>query len=62
MAAQDDILHWSGPDGGFVAIGVRARSRQADAIRSRLAARGLKATTVDTANRLQSREFGVTLV
>nr|WSY58123.1 hypothetical protein OG999_12655 [Streptomyces sp. NBC_00886] len=33
-----------------------------DAIRSRLAAHGLKATTVDTANRLQGREFDVTLV
>lgn len=40
---------------------LRAHGR-ADAIRSRLAARGLKAITVDTAGRLQGGELDVTLV
>ncbi|MFK4273574.1 helicase, partial [Streptomyces milbemycinicus] len=44
-----------------IAIGT-ARTVQADAVRSRLAARGLTGITVDTANRLQGREFDVTLV
>ncbi|GCD33608.1 helicase [Streptomyces chrestomyceticus JCM 4735] len=43
------------------AIGT-ARTVQADAVRSRLAACGLTGITVDTANRLQGREFDVTLV
>ncbi|WCH91215.1 AAA family ATPase [Streptomyces moderatus] len=44
-----------------IAIGA-ARTIQADAVRARLAARGLTDITVDTANRLQGREFDVTLV
>ncbi|MCF0082206.1 AAA family ATPase [Streptomyces lomondensis] len=44
-----------------IAVGA-ARTVQADAVRSRLAARGRTAITVDTANRLQGREFDVTLV
>ncbi|MEU5425267.1 AAA family ATPase [Streptomyces olivoreticuli] len=44
-----------------IAIGA-ARTVQAEAVRSRLAERGLTAVTVDTANRLQGREFDVTLV
>ncbi|CAL9292578.1 AAA family ATPase [Streptomyces sp. SudanB52_2052] len=44
-----------------IAIGA-ARTVQADAVRSRLTARGLRSITVDTANRLQGREFDVTLV
>ncbi|MFF3286438.1 AAA family ATPase [Streptomyces sp. NPDC003023] len=44
-----------------IAIGT-ARTVQADAVRARLAARGLTGITVDTANRLQGREFDVTLV
>ncbi|CAM5373184.1 AAA family ATPase [Streptomyces abikoensis] len=44
-----------------IAIGA-ARTVQVGAVRSRLAARGLTAVTVDTANRLQGREFDVTLV
>ncbi|MFC5724470.1 AAA family ATPase [Streptomyces gamaensis] len=44
-----------------LAIGT-ARTVQTDAVRSRLTARGLTAVTVDTANRLQGREFDVTLV
>ncbi|MFD6322722.1 AAA domain-containing protein [Streptomyces sp. NPDC058442] len=43
-----------------IAIGT-ARTVQADAVRSRLTARGLTGITVDTANRLQGREFDVTL-
>jgi hypothetical protein len=44
-----------------IAIGT-ARTVQADAVRARLATRGLTGLTVDTANRLQGREFDVTLV
>lgn len=44
-----------------IAIGA-ARTVQADAVRTRLADRGLTGITVDTANRLQGREFDVTLV
>ncbi|MFF4884748.1 AAA family ATPase [Streptomyces nigra] len=44
-----------------IAIGT-ARTVQAEAVRKRLAARGLTGITVDTANRLQGREFDVTLV
>jgi energy-coupling factor transporter ATP-binding protein EcfA2 len=44
-----------------VAIGT-ARTVQADAVRLRLAGLGLTSITVDTANRLQGREFDVTLV
>ncbi|SCF58816.1 AAA family ATPase [Streptomyces sp. Cmuel-A718b] len=44
-----------------IAIGA-ARTIQADSVRSRLEKRGLTDITVDTANRLQGREFDVTLV
>ncbi|MFJ8691803.1 AAA family ATPase [Streptomyces roseolilacinus] len=44
-----------------IAIGT-ARTVQADAVRARLEKRGLTGITVDTANRLQGREFDVTLV
>ncbi|MFI5831691.1 AAA family ATPase [Streptomyces sp. NPDC051578] len=44
-----------------IAIGA-ARTIQADSVRSRLEKRGLTGITVDTANRLQGREFDVTLV
>ncbi|WP_425827542.1 AAA family ATPase [Streptomyces fractus] len=44
-----------------IAVGT-ARTVQADAVRTRLATRGLTGITVDTANRLQGREFDVTLV
>src|SRR5690606_28193724 len=44
-----------------IAIGT-ARTVQAEAVRTRLAVRGLTGITVDTANRLQGREFDVTLV
>ncbi|MEV7030088.1 AAA family ATPase [Streptomyces sp. NPDC093272] len=44
-----------------IAIGA-ARTIQADAVRTRLEKRGLTRITVDTANRLQGREFDVTLV
>ncbi|MFD4377062.1 AAA family ATPase [Streptomyces sp. NPDC058486] len=44
-----------------IAIGT-ARTVQAEAVRARLEKRGLTAVTVDTANRLQGREFDVTLV
>ncbi|GAA1215057.1 AAA family ATPase [Kitasatospora nipponensis] len=44
-----------------IAIGT-ARTLQAAAVRRRLAERGLTRITVDTANRLQGREFDVTLV
>ncbi|WP_097865992.1 AAA family ATPase [Streptomyces sp. rh34] len=44
-----------------IAIGA-ARTIQADSVRSRLETRGLTRITVDTANRLQGREFDVTLV
>ncbi|GAB2723038.1 AAA family ATPase [Kitasatospora kifunensis] len=44
-----------------IAIGA-ARTLQASAVRHRLADRGLTGITVDTANRLQGREFDVTLV
>ncbi|MFE4973475.1 AAA family ATPase [Kitasatospora sp. NPDC056651] len=44
-----------------IAIGA-ARTVQVDAVRARLAERGLTEITVDTANRLQGREFDVTLV
>lgn len=44
-----------------IAIGT-ARTIQAEAVRARLADRGLTGITVDTANRLQGREFDVTLV
>ncbi|WP_413252460.1 AAA family ATPase [Streptomyces niveus] len=44
-----------------MAIGA-ARTLQADAVRTALAARGLAGITVDTANRLQGREFDITLV
>lgn len=44
-----------------IAIGA-ARTVQADSVRTRLHARGLTDITVDTANRLQGREFDVTLV
>lgn len=44
-----------------IAIGA-ARTIQADSVRSRLETRGLTGITVDTANRLQGREFDVTLV
>lgn len=39
-----------------------ARTIQSDSVRSRLEKRGLTGITVDTANRLQGREFDVTLV
>ncbi|MEV6974108.1 AAA family ATPase [Kitasatospora sp. NPDC093806] len=48
-------------DQSRIAIGA-ARTIQVDAVRSRLAERGLTEITVDTANRLQGREFDVTLV
>ncbi|TGB13584.1 AAA family ATPase [Streptomyces sp. MZ04] len=48
-------------DKARIAIGT-ARTIQADAVRRSLAARGLTGITVDTANRLQGREFDVTLV
>ncbi|WP_406097622.1 AAA family ATPase [Kitasatospora purpeofusca] len=44
-----------------IAIGA-ARTIQVDAVRARLKERGLTEITVDTANRLQGREFDVTLV
>ncbi|WP_329176822.1 AAA family ATPase [Streptomyces sp. NBC_01477] len=44
-----------------IAIGA-ARTLQADAVRARLRERGLTDISVDTANRLQGREFDVTLV
>ncbi|GJF32551.1 helicase [Kitasatospora sp. NE20-6] len=44
-----------------IAIGA-ARTTQVNAVRARLADRGLTRITVDTANRLQGREFDVTLV
>ncbi|MDT3399095.1 AAA family ATPase [Streptomyces sp. B1866] len=44
-----------------IAVGT-ARTLQADAVRAALAARGVRGVTADTANRLQGREFDVTLV
>ncbi|MCG6500544.1 AAA domain-containing protein, partial [Kitasatospora sp. A2-31] len=44
-----------------IAIGA-ARTLQVNAVRRALAERGLSRITVDTANRLQGREFDVTLV
>ncbi|MFF1798670.1 AAA family ATPase, partial [Kitasatospora sp. NPDC058263] len=44
-----------------IAVGV-ARTVQADVVRRALTERGLTRITVDTANRLQGREFDVTLV
>ncbi|WP_019435840.1 AAA family ATPase [Streptomyces sp. AA0539] len=55
------LVNWEPLTADRIAIGT-ARTVQANAVRSRLAARGLTGITVDTANRLQGREFDVTLV